>query len=193
VPEVIAELTLAKPVDLRDLLIAGHISATGLPPGYRRLGVAWSQVMLEIGGGAAIWNFNVGNLKCFKPCRDNPANLWAIIPTVGPAEYAVQRAYVGPVEGCASYWRLINGKRYGPALPLFDAGEPYAAMMKLGELGYFTAEPKGYARAVAELYDQYTAQWIDPDPPSWGEENAGLIVAGAVLVGAAAAAYVYTR
>lgn len=192
-PEVPAALTKTSPEDLRDLLIAGHISAVGEPPPYNRLGVAWAQCMLEVDRGNAIWNFNVGNLKCFKACQENPANLFALVPT-GPKEYPIFRAYVGPVEGCASYWRLLASDRYAPALPLFDAGKPYDAMITMGECGYFEAPPVAYANAVTAIFAEYRSHWADPSPPrSWGDENAGLIVAGAVLVGIGTAAYIFTR
>jgi hypothetical protein len=200
VPEVAAQRTPASPDDLRDLLIAGHISATGDPPSYNRLGVAWSQVMLEIGRGEAIWNHNVGNIKCPPRCQQSPANLYTAIPVTG-SEYPIQRAYVGPVEGCAGYWRLIMGERYAPALPLFDAGKPYEAMMRMGELGYFEAPPEAYARAVSALFTEYVAKWPkhlhdpggEPPPQGWGERNEGLIVGLAVVLGIATVAYVYTR
>ena len=192
-PFVDPALTKATPDDLRDLLIQGHLSAGAELPSYQRLGVGWAQVMIEVRRGEAMWNWNAGNLKCFKSCRDAPQNLWTVLPEVDAKEYPFQRAYGGPVEGFAAYWRLIGGKRYASTLPLFDAGKPYEAMMRLGKLGYFEAEPVGYARTVEKLYAEYRRRWSDPNPESWGEKNSTLIVVGAVLVGAATAAYVYTR
>ena len=189
-PETPPILTPASPEDLRDLLIAGHISAAGEPPSYNRLGVAWAQVMIETARGEKIWNHNVGNLKCSGSCQDE--RLWTMTPAL-PPEYPIQRAYVGPIEGCASYWRLIFSSRYAPALPLFDAGDASGAMMEMGRRGYFEAPPVGYANTAAALFAEYQSKWTGPPADSWGEKHSTLIVVGSVLVGIGTAAYIFTR
>jgi hypothetical protein len=179
--------TIATPLDpetLRDVMIGGHISAAGEPPNYNRLAVGWAQVMLETGRGQAIWNYDVGNLKCPPECQEDQA--WVLIPVpTGSAEMATQRAYPGPVEGCAAYWRLI-GASYSQALPYFDAGKPYEAMQALYNGGqypsYFQAPPDAYGQTVAALFTEFIAKWprnkFDPGGrPAEPEQSPAMTIA----------------
>lgn len=193
-PEVPAILTPLEAQEARDVLIGGHLSAVGELPGYNRLAVAWAQVMLETAHGQSCWNYNLGNIKCASPtCQANYP--WCLLPLPsGSPEYPIQRAYVGPVEGAAGYWRLIGGERYAPALPLFDAGQPYEAMMALGELGYFTAPPTAYAQTVSALFAEFVSRWphnqFDPGGQPVATESHDLrnaLLAAALVVGAGAA------
>lgn len=200
-PEIPALITKTSPADLRDLLIGGHISAVGEPPNYARLGVAWAQLMLECGRGERVWNFNFGNMKCNAACQAKPSSLFVRVPATG-REYPIQRAYVGPVEGCAAYWRLI-GSLYPQALPLFDAGEPYDAMQALYNGGnypsYFEAPPDAYGKTVSALFQEYVATFpkhqYDPGGPGPTEPPTGwptIAILGALGVALGAALYFST-
>ena len=190
-----AQLTKADGATVRDALIAGHVSAVGEVPTYNRVGVAWSQVMLETGNGASMWNHNFGNIKC-TPSYGGTCCTLPLDPS--SSEPAAQRAYPSIVEGAADYWRLLTGSRYAAALPLFDAGKPYEAGIMLGGLGWFTAPPHDYGATMSALFTKYVATWPhgkeEPPPASsWGEENKGLIVGAAILVGIGAVAWVLNR
>ena len=199
-PEVAAVRTVTSPEDLREFLIGGHIAAAGEPPNYARLGVGWAQLMLESGRGQSVWNHNFGNLKCASDAcqRDR---MWCRIPPA-PEEYPFQRAYVGPVEGAAAYWRLI-ASRYPQALPEFDAGKPYEAMYALWNGGnypsYFEAAPEGYARTVSALFTEYVAKFPkhthDPGgktPTAATEGTSTVFVLAGLGVALGAALYFWT-
>jgi hypothetical protein len=202
-PEVALVRTPIDPADLRDLVIAGHISAAGAPPNYARLGVGWAQLMLESGRGQSCWNYNPGNIKCSSDyCREEMP--WVRIPTPpGSSEPPIQRAYPGPVEGCAAYWRLI-ASRWPQALGDFDHGRPREAMYALYNRGqypsYFEAEPTGYASSVARLFKEYEATFpraqFDPGGPGPAAEPQAwetVAILGGVGLALGAALYFWTR
>lgn len=201
-PEVPLIKTATDPETLRELVIAGHVAAAGVPPNWDRLGVAWSQLMLESGRGQKAWNHNFGNLKCNPKCQESMP--WVVIPVEpGSSEGPIQRAYPGPVEGCAAYWRLI-GSQYAQALPYFDRGEAADAMIALWNGGkypsYFEAEPKGYAASVAQLFKEYENTFPrsshDPGGPNPTGDEAPLstiVVLGVLGLALGAGLYVATR
>ena len=52
------------------------------------------------------------------------------------------------------YWSLLRAD-YATALPLFDAGDAYAAGIELGRIGYYTARAEPYSREMAQLYQDW--------------------------------------
>lgn len=154
----------------RDLARA-HVALWGVAPSANRLGVAWSQVMLETGRGQSIWGNNFGNIICTQAWKGDYQELQD-----GPADPHFYRAYSTPSEGAQDYWRLLSS-RYGAALELFDQGRPADAARALSAAGYFTAPPEPIAKTFAKLYAEYNEKI---GRPSWISGVAPLVVLGAV-------------
>ncbi|WP_437310024.1 peptidoglycan-binding domain-containing protein [Sorangium sp. So ce388] len=146
--------TPLSPVGLMNILAWGHEAFFGEQPTKARLAVAWAHVAGENGRGVEVYNNNFGNITGFRwsgsvyvitvPERDPETNTWA------PKEMLF-RSHGAPQAGSADYWSVME-KSYGDALPLFDAGKPYDAAMKLGELAWFTEHADQYAKRMTLLY-----------------------------------------
>jgi len=146
--------TPLSPVGLAAILAWGHEAVFGEQPTKARLAVAWAHVAGENGRGAEVYNNNFGNIAGFKwpgsvyvitvPERDLDTDKWA------PKEMLF-RAHARPETGAHDYWAVME-RSYDEALPLFDAGKPFDAALKLGELTWFTETPEQYARRMTLLY-----------------------------------------
>jgi putative peptidoglycan binding protein len=149
--------TPLSPVGLMNILAWGHESFFGEQPTKARLAVAWAHVAGENGRGAEVYCNNLGNIAGFRwpgsvyvitvPERDPKTDKWA------PKEMLF-RAHGTPQSGAADYWQVME-KTYGEALPLFDAGKPFDAALKLGELVWFTEHADQYARRMTQVYSAF--------------------------------------
>jgi hypothetical protein len=151
------EPTPIDPLSLAAVLRDGHHAIVGEFPSANRLGVAWSQNMLEHARGNAVWCHNLGNVSAFGAW---PGDYYVIRvkeqlqPGVWKDVDMRFRAHADFVDGARDYWRIITG-RYAPALPAFDAGDARAAAHDLHALGYFTANEAPYATGTAGLLSEF--------------------------------------
>lgn len=130
-------------------------------------GVVWAQYALETGRGAACWNNNIGNVKCTPsqafagvPYFMLP-NTWEIIGgkkiTFQPPHAATWfRAFATLAEGMAHHLAFLKNKRYAPAWPAVEAGDPDAFARKLKAQGYYTAPVEQYAAGLRA----YHVEWM---------------------------------
>ena len=139
---------------LVNILAWGHEALFGVQPTRARLAVAWAHVALENGRGALVYNNNLGNIAGFRW----PGSVYVV--RVQEREPATDRwawrdmlfrAHGTAQAGSHDYWRTLE-RTYADALPLFDAGRPYDAALKLGELVWFTETPEQYARRMTLLF-----------------------------------------
>jgi hypothetical protein len=145
-------------VGLANALARGHEAVFGAQPTRSRLAVAWAHVALENGRGQHVYCNNFGNITGFR---------WQGSVYVIRVQERIEqnpdrwewrdmlfRAHGTPQAGSADYWRVMS-KTYEDALPLFDAGRPYDAALKLGELVWFTETPDQYAHRMTGVYRSF--------------------------------------
>ncbi len=151
--------TLLSDPQIVDALAAGHLSVYGGEPSDRRLHVAWAMIALENAHGRSLWNWNFGNVST--------SGSWATGFYVIRVAERIQkspdvwkhidmkfRSYPTAIDGSIGYWSIMRAA-YGGALALFDLGDAYAAGIELGRAGYYTAHAEPYARAMAQLYQDW--------------------------------------
>lgn len=149
--------TPLSPIALANILAWGHEAVFGAKPSRARLAVAWAHIALENGRGAELYCYNMGNISGFKW----PGSVYAItVPERDPAtdkwepKEMLFRAHGIPQAGASDYWKVM-AESYEEALPSFDAGRPFDAALKLGELVWFTETPDQYARRMALVFRDF--------------------------------------
>jgi len=135
------------------------------------IGVLWAQSSLETGNFDSMWNYNLGNVKAtekwtqnnkwtYKPCNETVNGKSIRFDFFDYHPMCYWRAHDTLDEGMTYYLKTI-GSSYGEALDSAMAGNTKDFVYKLKEKGYFTADPKTYADAVARKYKSYTGKTGD--------------------------------
>lgn len=145
-------------IDVAVALRNGYQTLFGEDPTFEILGVGWSQIALENAHGAAVYNFNFGNIT-----GEGEGGDFYTLTTdeqVSPGEWKPLNmkyaAHPDAESGARAYWKLVT-TRYRPAFDaFFTTGEASAAAMKLHELGYFTANPEPIAHTFGTLYQHFS-------------------------------------
>jgi hypothetical protein len=136
------------------------------PPTKAQCGVLYAQWMVET-GGAACWNWNIGNVKISQsqadaglPWIDLPGT-WEIIagkrvtlPEGHPGRRF--RAFGSLDQAMTEHLAFLRSKRYAPSWPAVEAGDPDAFAWALKNQGYYTAPVESYSRLMREMH----AKWM---------------------------------
>lgn len=156
--------------DFARALLRAWRTETGDLPTKQAAGVLWAQHMLET-GGAACWNFNLGNLKVTSAqviagvdWFDLPGT-WEIIngkrvvlPEGDPGRRF--RAYASLDEAMGEHLSLLRNKRYKPAWPAVLAGDVMGFARMLKAAGYFTANAEDYGGGMMWHYRRWLSSTV---------------------------------
>ncbi len=127
-------------------------------PAKEAAGVLWAQYMIET-GGAATWNFNLGNVKVTQaqvdagvPYFDLPGT-WEIIDgqrvVLQPGDPGRRfRAFASLDDAMLEHFRFLRNRRYKSSWPSVEAGDCTAFARHLKAAGYFTASAEAYAAGM---------------------------------------------
>ena len=142
-PERRKQATPISAETLVEVLRDSHVAEYGKAPPRNRLAMAWAQVALENGRGAAVWNFNLGNVG---PSR------YTNVPWYFHSPGARYRAFDDLQESGRAYWRVVH--RCSSALRAFDDGAPQVAAGALKRCGYYGAALAPYVVGLRSLFNQ---------------------------------------
>jgi len=121
----------------------GHALAFGYEPWDARLAGAYALAAFENDHGAALYNFNFGNVEA---SANQPRTHW----TRPDGSVRALRAYDTAERGAAGLWDVLR-RRHGAALRAFDAADYRAAVDELARYGYFEADTERYRVALPQL------------------------------------------
>lgn len=130
-------------------------------------GVLWAQYMIET-GGAACWNWNLGNVKVTQGQVDAGASwidlpgTWEVIAgkrVVLPEGHPGRRfrAYESLADGMVEHLLFLRNKRYQVAWPAVLAGDCMAFARLLKSAGYFTASAEDYGAGMGWHFRRWMA------------------------------------
>jgi hypothetical protein len=147
-------------------VIAAWKRARGSFPSRATVGVLWAQYALETGRGAACWNFNLGNVK--HTLGDGYdyvmlAGTWEVLDGKRvvfqpPHPQTWFRAYASLDAAMRDHLELLV-RRFAPAWPAVEAGDPVAFAHELKRRGYYTAPEADYARGLASLHREFMSSF----------------------------------
>src|SRR3954471_10390252 len=127
------QLTPLSEDEIEAALSAGHEATFGECPNQNRLACAWAQICLENAHGKALYGDDFGNITAGRHWVGN-YNVIVVPEQVKPGVWKEVemhfRSYDSKEEGAAAYWAFLRDN-YADVLPLFDAGEPSQAAVKL--------------------------------------------------------------
>jgi hypothetical protein len=136
-------------------------------PTKQAAGVLWAQYMIET-GGAACWNWNIGNVKVTAgqvdagvDWHDLPGT-WEIIAgkrVVLPDGHPGRRfrAFASLDEAMAHHLGFLRNKRYAVAWPAVEAGDVMQFARLLKSAGYFTASAEDYGTGMGGHFRAWMA------------------------------------
>lgn len=150
-PEVPRVDTPIGELEMAQVLRNGYLGVYGQVPSWETTGVAWAQCMLESGRGRRMWNHNFGNITAGS--RWTGQYYVMKVPPPDPPTLKF-RSHASFHAGAKDYWTMLKS-RYGNAVAAFAEGNPTKAAAELKARGYFTAELKPYAAAMAKLYKEF--------------------------------------
>lgn len=145
----------------------------GGPAPYPAVAILWAQYMVET-GGAACWNWNLGNVKHV----DGDGYDWFDLPgaweVVGgkrvdlPAGHPGRRfrAYPDLATAMPEKLRFLYRGRYAAAWGAAIRGEPETFAQELKKAGYYTAPAELYAQGMRARFAEFlrrVPRWEDPD------------------------------
>jgi len=142
--EVPSYVTALDAASMLAALGRGHVRAFGVEPTNARLAGAFALASFETDHGAALYNFNFGNVEAAS--ADVPHTRWPR----GSGDARLLRAYDTAESGAADLWNVLR-RRHGAALRAFDKADYPAAAAALARQGYFEATASRYIRALPRL------------------------------------------
>jgi hypothetical protein len=150
VPRIRTWLT---PEGLLTALARGHVRAFGEEARWPRLAGGYALCAFENASGAALYNFNFGNLVARNV--ETVHARWPVAETGGDR----MQAHASVDEGAAAFWRTMRDV-HGSALRAFDAGKYRDAVTALAKFGYFRADPARYEAALPSLASYASSRLI---------------------------------
>jgi len=139
-------------------------------PSKQASGVLWAQYMIET-GGAACWNWNIGNVKV-TPAQvaagvdwfDLPGT-WEIINGVRTTLVAGDpgrrfRAYTSLDDAMVEHLKFLRNRRYKVAWPAVEAGDVMDFARRLKAAGYFTASAEDYGGGMMWHYRRWLGSTV---------------------------------
>lgn len=162
-------------VSMRRALVDGHRLAFGTEATAERVAVALAMMCVEHGNGAALWNFDFGNIDAL---ADWPGDVFALTaPEVLGGEHVSRtkmlRAYPSATDGAAGFWTfLASAPRFALALGAFTRGDPAGAAHGLKSGGWYTGSEADYARAMVAIYGEVYAT-VEEVGEAMGPEQVG--------------------
>ena len=144
---------------VRVAMDAGHSVTFGVHPSYRRLAVACAMVWLEGANGAALWNYDFGNIGKGTFAGDTFAlTAREVLHGRDVMVTQLERAHSCAEAGAADYWDFLS-RSYPDALALFDGGDVAAVVGQLKARGYFTGSLADYVHQMVALVAEYEHRW----------------------------------
>lgn len=142
----------------------------GSTPMKASVGVLWAQYMIET-GGAACWNYNIGNVKVSAgqveagvDWIDMPGT-WEVVDgkrVVLPEGHVGRRfrAFESLDEAMTEHLAFLRNRRYRHAWPGVELGDFDMFARRLKAAGYYTAPADDYAKGMAGHYRRWMASQL---------------------------------
>ena len=122
-------------------LARGHRVVFGREPTSERLAGAYGLCAMENDAGAALFNFNFGNVIAVQR---------STLHMVQPGQDRWMRAYRSAEQGAAGFWDTVR-RYHGAALFAFDAGQYATSVAALARTRYFEADAERYRTSLPLL------------------------------------------
>jgi hypothetical protein len=185
---------------LADALAAAWPTSVGGSPGSA-IQVLVAQSAFETGRWAAVWNWNLGNVK-----YSGGTDWFTMTASEGSGASTTMvaskwRSYP-TLEAGAAAWLSFLAANYATALTYAEQGDVADFVAALKSSGYFTGDQSQYATGVQQYYSQFSSivpvaaagsvagaidSWAAPDEGEVTQTSAAAIVGGAGFLGAVVA------
>lgn len=132
-------------------------SLFGSYPSQKSLAVLYGQFMVET-SGTAVWNYNLGNVKHVPGDGHDYVRLETQEENPDGTRYTIVAEFIALDSlstGMRFYMTLLHDKRYKPAWPYVESGDPQGFVHAIKQLHYFTASEESYNALVANGYNKY--------------------------------------